>query len=135
MVKVAVGIITDTNSRVLLCQRPVGKPYPLQWEFPGGKQEDGESIEACLRRELREELGIDAVVGNLYHRQRYVYPDSGTYDVFYYIISRYMGTIRNTSFKEIRWVNVRDLPTYDILKGNTDVVQKLVHESHHSPTT
>jgi 8-oxo-dGTP diphosphatase len=134
MVKVAVGIITDTNGRVLLCQRPIGKPYPLQWEFPGGKVEAGETVEACLRRELQEELGVVAVIGRLYHRQHFVYPDSGAYEVFYYLVHRFTGRIQNISFEDLCWVATSDLPAYDILEGNKDVVQKLVHEQNLSAT-
>ncbi len=57
-VDVAVGVLIDAGGRFLLTSRPQGKPYPGYWEFPGGKIEPGESIEAALRRELHEELGI-----------------------------------------------------------------------------
>lgn len=57
-VDVAVGVLIDADGRFLLTSRPDGKPYPGYWEFPGGKIEPGEGIEAALRRELHEELGI-----------------------------------------------------------------------------
>ena len=53
MVHVTAGILAD-GGRVLICQRRAGSRFPLKWEFPGGKVEDGESPETCLRRELRE---------------------------------------------------------------------------------
>src|SRR5947207_124773 len=79
MIKVAVGIIfqkgtTPELSRVLLCQRNQRSRYALKWEFPGGKLENNEPLEGCLRRELHEELGIDAEIGGLFHHQHYVYP-------------------------------------------------------------
>ena len=55
---VAVGVLIDGQGRFLLTSRPAGKVYAGYWEFPGGKVEAGESIEAALRRELHEELGI-----------------------------------------------------------------------------
>ena len=62
MISVTAAIIID-NGRVLIARRqPPGK-MPGMWEFPGGKIEKGESPEACLKRELREELDIDACVG------------------------------------------------------------------------
>ena len=57
-VDVAVGVLIDADGRFLLTSRPAGKVYAGYWEFPGGKLEAGESVEAALRRELHEELGI-----------------------------------------------------------------------------
>ena len=57
-VDVAVGVLIDAEGRFLLTSRPVGKVYAGYWEFPGGKLEAGESVQAALRRELHEELGI-----------------------------------------------------------------------------
>jgi 8-oxo-dGTP diphosphatase len=57
-VDVAVGVLVDPAGRFLLTSRPEGKVYAGYWEFPGGKLEPGESVEAALRRELHEELGI-----------------------------------------------------------------------------
>jgi 8-oxo-dGTP diphosphatase len=57
-VDVAVGVLVDAAGRFLLTSRPAGKVYAGYWEFPGGKLEPGESVEAALRRELHEELGI-----------------------------------------------------------------------------
>ena len=57
-VDVAVGVLIDAEGRFLLTSRPRGKVYAGYWEFPGGKLEAGESVQAALRRELHEELGI-----------------------------------------------------------------------------
>jgi 8-oxo-dGTP diphosphatase len=58
-VDVAVGVLIDPQGRFLLTSRPEGKVYAGYWEFPGGKLEAGETVEAALRRELMEELGIE----------------------------------------------------------------------------
>ncbi len=58
-VEVAVGVLVRPDGRFLLTSRPEGKVYAGYWEFPGGKVEAGESIEQALRRELREEIGIE----------------------------------------------------------------------------
>ena len=57
-VDVAVGVLIDDDGRFLITSRPAGKVYAGHWEFPGGKVEPGESVEAALQRELHEELGI-----------------------------------------------------------------------------
>ena len=126
MIKVAVGIILR-NGEVLLCQRKSTARYALKWEFPGGKVEDAESVEDCLERELDEELGIDAEIGPLYHRQHYEYADSGTYDVFYHLIIVFTGEIQNRAFEKLLWVPLDQLPAYDILEGNRVVVSMLVN--------
>ena len=138
MTNVAVGIIIQTNTsaldsnRVLMCQRKPTAAYPLKWEFPGGKVENAETIKDCLRRELLEELGIHADIGELFHRQQYVYPDSGTFDIFYHLVQSHSGTISNRAFSAIQWVPMNQLPQLDILEGNRDVVQKLLHMNGHA---
>ena len=130
MIKVAVGIIINNRNEILLCQRKQNLPYPLKWEFPGGKVNDGETTEECLRRELNEELGIEARIGRLYHHQHYIYPDSGTFDVFYYIIDSYSGDLVNKIFESYGWVTITKLLNYDILEGNKEVIEKLILDNH-----
>ena len=132
MILVAVGLITRNVApeltEILLCQRKETSRYGLKWEFPGGKVEEGEGTADGLRRELREELEIEATVGELYHRQRCVYPDSGTFDIYYYRIPSYSGAIVNHVFEATAWVSVTCLGEYDILSGNADVVGKLMND-------
>jgi 8-oxo-dGTP diphosphatase len=129
MIQVAVGILTEAAGNVLLCRRPKGKPYAHQWEFPGGKIEKGERPDECLRRELREELGIDAVVGELFHVQSHRYPDSGEYNVYYYLVPSYTGILQNLAFAEMCWVAPGDIPGYDNLEGNREVIDKLIRRA------
>ncbi len=74
IVDVAVGVLVRADGAVLFGQRPAGKPYAGWWEFPGGKLEAGESVEAALARELREELGIDVRVSHPWVVREHVYP-------------------------------------------------------------
>jgi 8-oxo-dGTP diphosphatase len=136
MISVAVGIIIQNGPsfdvpRVLMCQRKETMRYPLKWEFPGGKVEPGESIEDCLHRELFEELGINAEIGKLYHRQHSVYPDSGTFDVSYHLVPSFSGTPINNVFAEIAWVPIPEITRLDILEGNKAIIAKLLgtHET------
>ncbi len=82
MKQVAVGIL-HRDGLVLACQRKKTALYPLQWEFPGGKVESGESPTDALIRELHEELGIVARPAKEFHRQEWDYGDMA-YRVFYY---------------------------------------------------
>jgi len=127
MTKVAVGIIRN-NGSVLVCQRKKSARYGLKWEFPGGKVEDGEFGVDCLKRELLEELNIGAEVGQLYDRHQHAYPDSGSFDVFYYIVPAYTGTVQNRAFESIRWIPERELKNIDMLEGNSEVVRRIMGE-------
>jgi 8-oxo-dGTP diphosphatase len=73
VVDVAVGVLIGERGRFLLTSRPAGKVYAGWWEFPGGKLERGETVEAALARELHEELGIDVVDVRPWHATRVDY--------------------------------------------------------------
>ena len=128
MIKVAVGIVF-IGSQVLVCQRKKYSRYPLKWEFPGGKFENGESAEQCLHRELQEELSIDAKVGEEFYKQQWQYPDSGSFEISYHLVPSFSGTIRNNVFEQIRLVSVSELVNIDMLEGNKDAVEKLKVQS------
>jgi 8-oxo-dGTP diphosphatase len=72
--EVAVGVLVRPDGRFLLAQRPAGKPYEGYWEFPGGKLEPGETVEAALARELHEELGLDVMRSERWHTLEHDYP-------------------------------------------------------------
>lgn len=72
--EVAVGVVVRPDGSFLLGQRPVGKPYEGYWEFPGGKLEPGESIEAALARELEEELDIRITACSRWRTIEHDYP-------------------------------------------------------------
>lgn len=72
--EVAVGVMVQPDGRFLLAQRPAGKPYEGYWEFPGGKLEPGETVEAALARELHEELGLDVTHCERWHVLEHDYP-------------------------------------------------------------
>ncbi len=72
--EVAVGVLVQPDGRYLLAQRPAGKPCEGYWEFPGGKLEPGESVEAALARELHEELGIEVTACQRWHTLEHDYP-------------------------------------------------------------
>jgi 8-oxo-dGTP diphosphatase len=134
MKEVAVGILRS-NGRVLACQRKRNAVYPLKWEFPGGKVERGESPLEALRRELREELGIEATPGVEIYRQEWVYPDGvadpkrdGAFRVFYFLVDQYTGVPENHAFEQIRWVTFAELSRLDILEGNREAVEKLLRD-------
>ncbi|MDA0986516.1 MAG: NUDIX domain-containing protein [Bacteroidetes bacterium] len=127
MIETVVGIIIKEGA-VLLGQRKETSLYPLKWEFPGGKVEKNESIENCLKRELKEELNLDIKSCELYHQQFAEYKDSGKFFVHYYLINLKNENVRNLAFKQIAWIPISELKEFDILEGNKNVVKKLISD-------
>jgi len=82
LVEVSAGLVFRTG-RLLITQRRPGDHLGGLWEFPGGKREPAESFEDCLRRELREELGIEAEVGALWEEITHTYPEKTVHLKFF----------------------------------------------------
>ncbi len=97
----------------------------MKWEFPGGKIEPGESPQACLQRELREELAIEAEVGALIARVNHAYPGGPAVDLWFYAVDSHQGTICNQIFAELRWVTINELDQLDLLEADRPVVDIL----------
>jgi 8-oxo-dGTP diphosphatase len=124
MVTVAAGILIQ-DGRILICQRRRDGAFPLQWEFPGGKVEPGEDAATCLRRELREELAIDAEVGSEVSAFRYTYANGFEVELFFLRVTTYTGELVNQAFEQILWVDRDQLPRYDFLEADRPLVARL----------
>lgn len=120
---VSAGIILQ-NEEILICQRHRSDPYGMQWEFPGGKVKDGEGLTKALRRELNEELGISAEVGEEVFRLRHRYPDRYV-EVAFFRVESYQGKVVNRVFEAIEWVPRTKLSTYNFLEADRDLVARL----------
>lgn len=98
---------------------------PLKWEFPGGKIEPGEDAPAALQRELDEELGICAQIGRKVAQLQHRYVNGNAVELHFFMVERYEGEMQNRIFREIRWVNRRELPKLDFLDADRKLVQQL----------
>ena len=85
--KQVVAALILKDGKVLVCQRTRHQSMPLKWEFPGGKIEDGEQPRDALRRELEEELGIDAQIGEEVARIRHDYKNGGAVELRFYVVN------------------------------------------------
>lgn len=122
-VEVAAALIEE-DGRLLLAQRPDGKHLAGLWEFPGGKREPDETFEACLARELREELGIEVAVGEEAHRVRHAYADR-TVEIRFFRCRRLAGDARPLEVAAVAWVRPADLAAYAFPPADAEVVEWL----------
>jgi 8-oxo-dGTP diphosphatase len=110
---------------VLICQRRPDQPMGLQWEFPGGKIEAGESPEQALARELHEELGIQAQIGPRVTHIRHNYRNGGAVDLQFFAVREFSGELENRIFAQLKWTPLENLPEYDFLPADRGLIRDL----------
>ena len=123
---VAAAALVDGEGRVLICQRPEGKQLAGLWEFPGGKVEARETPEACLIRELHEELGITVQHACL---APFVFA-SHAYDDFHllmplFLIRRWEGFVQALEHNSLAWVRPNDMARYPMPPADEPLVAYL----------
>lgn len=97
----------------------------LQWEFPGGKIEPGETPEQALHRELEEELGIEAKIGPYIAEVQHNYRNGGSIHLRFFAVHQYEGEFQNRVFEDMRWAALRDLPAYNFLAADRKFIRDL----------
>jgi 8-oxo-dGTP diphosphatase len=124
MKRVVAALIVN-QGKILICQRTRHQTMPLKWEFPGGKIETGEQPRDALRRELEEELGIDAKIGEEVARIQHKYKNGGAVELRFYVVHQFRGEIENRIFRDIQWADRKKLPTFDFLEADLELVKRL----------
>jgi 8-oxo-dGTP diphosphatase len=122
-IHVSAGILVR-NGKILACQRRADQSHAGRWEFPGGKLEAGETLAACLRRELREELGIEAEIGAEVWRTQHAYAER-TVALHFFRVATWRGAIANLVFAAVRWVPARALRALDFLEADRELIRRL----------
>lgn len=125
MKQVVAALILRDPDEVLICQRTKYQPMPLKWEFPGGKIERGETSWDALKRELDEELGVQARIGDEVARIKHYYKNGGAVELRFFTVREFQGELENRIFKDIRWVKRIELPTYDFLDADTTLIKDI----------
>jgi len=127
LVLVAACALIDADNRVLIAQRPAGKPMAGLWEFPGGKVEPSERPEVCLIRELKEELGIsvsEACLAPLTFAS-HAYPE---FDLLMplYVCRRWEGTVIALEGQQLAWVRPNRLRDYEMPPADVPLISHLM---------
>jgi len=123
--KQVVAALIIRDSKILICQRTEDQVMPLKWEFPGGKVERDEDLKDALRRELEEELGIDAVIGRKVAAIQHTYANGTSLALYFYRVDQFKREIQNRIFRDVRWIDRQELPTYDFLEADVKLVRDI----------
>lgn len=122
--KLIAAAIIEKNGKVLIAQRAKDDGLRGKWEFPGGKVEAGETLQDCLKRELREELGIQAEVGDYYCSSSFYHKDA-LFEMCMFKVPAFEGEIVLHEHSAIAWVTVGELSNYDMPEPDLPVSEKL----------
>lgn len=120
-----VAAVIERDGRILIGQRRSSDRHALKWEFPGGKVESAESPRDALKRELREELGIEAQIGPEIARYEHTYPGRIPILLIFHSVKDFQGELRSICFEQIQWQQRDALPAFDFLDGDIDFVRRL----------
>jgi len=128
LTEVVAGALYDADGRVLIAQRPAGKPLAGRWEFPGGKLDPGEEPFAGLVRELREELGIEVRAGERLIRYSHEYPGRTVW-LDMWVVTDWAGVVHGHDGQALNWVEPARLQEHDILEADQPIVEALQRRS------
>ena len=134
VIDVAAAVIRRPDDRILLAERPAGKPWARYWEFPGGKIEPGESALRALTRELHEELGIELDRADPWITFEYAYPEKRV-RLHFWRVRSWHGTPHGREQQRLSWENSRAIAVQPLLPANAYVLQALNLPSVYAITT
>jgi len=123
MIRVTAAILM-INDKVLIARRRADDKQAGKWEFPGGKIEDNETPQECLRREMKEEFGIDVAVGKFFGESTYDYESEIIKLLAYHAVWK-GGEFALNAHAAIRWVALNHLPEYEFAPADKPFVEKL----------
>lgn len=124
--QVAAALIWNKD-RFMICQRPKHKTRALEWEFVGGKTEEGETKEEALIRECIEEIDVKVCVGDIFMEVDHQYPDIKVHlTLFNCEIAE--GTPKMLEHNDIRWITPEEIPQYNFCPADKEILEKIIKE-------
>ncbi|QTE35733.1 (deoxy)nucleoside triphosphate pyrophosphohydrolase [Mucilaginibacter gossypii] len=122
MIKVTCAIIVNADGLVFAAQRSATMSLPLKWEFPGGKIEPGETAEACLIREIKEELHVDVEIVSSLPANTHQYPNV-TIQLIPFVCRITFGEIILKEHRDFKWLPKDELLALDWAEADVAVVR------------
>ena len=116
--------VIEKGGKILIAQRRKGSTLGGRWEFPGGKIEPGETAEACLKRELKEEFDIESEVGKFIIASQFRYC-LVPIELLAYRVKHLSGDFKVNEHEEVRWVSPSELSSYDFMPADEAIVKLL----------
>jgi 8-oxo-dGTP diphosphatase len=123
--KKVTAAILRKGGRILIAKRQSRDAFGGKWEFPGGKIEEGETPEQCLKRELLEEFGLETTIQGLLCVVPYSYLN-GSILLYAYEVTQSGGAVNLNVHDEVQWAEMRDLVRYDFLEADRLIIKKLM---------
>lgn len=126
-IRVVAGVF-ERGDRILIAKRKKNSFPGGKWEFPGGKIEENETPEECLKRELMEEFGVESEVCDFICSTRHPLNCQTTIDLSVYKVRHVAGKFLLNDHEEIRWITRSELNLYDFPEADYAVVRRLIEE-------
>lgn len=122
MIQVTCALI-ENNNQILCAQRSENMSLPLKWEFPGGKLEEGETLEDCLIREIKEELGLDIEILERLPSNTHEYAEKKIIELIPFRCSLQTSEINLKEHSKIEWAVITQLENFDWAEADIPIVQ------------
>jgi 8-oxo-dGTP diphosphatase len=123
-IPVASGVIVK-NNKILIGLRAEGDSGAGMWEFPGGKIELNESSESAIKRELREELDIEATVNQKIMKYSHRFKNT-IYEISFFEINKFMGSIKKNVHDDLQWIELASLKKYQFISGDLLLIDRIL---------
>jgi 8-oxo-dGTP diphosphatase len=124
MKEVTAAIIRNAD-KILICQRAKDDECSMLWEFPGGKREEGESLEECIIREIHEELELEIKVLGIFTKSTYYYDGK---EIYFTVFNAEVtgGVMKLNVHNAAKWVEVREISMYEFMPADIEFVDKIL---------
>lgn len=131
MLRQVTAALIKKDDKYLICQRSADDECGLLWEFPGGKLEEGETLEECIIREIKEELDLDIRVLDVFTTNVYHFNNK---EILFTIFNAEIigGTMKLNEHNDARWVTLEEMPSYEFMPADIVFVERLLNGKKYS---